>query len=765
KTEIDANGKLIITYDDETTVDLGVVVGAKGETGVGIQSVSLVDNNLTITLTNGTVYELGNVKGDKGDKGDQGDKGDTGAAGKSAYEIYKEKNPSYTGDETQWMSDLVNGKLATVEVVKHTVTFDSNGGTPVEPQQVQEGKKAIQPQNPTREGYTFLGWYGGLYGNEKWVFIGYPVTEPITLTAKWEINSYTLTFDSNDGSAVENDVVVYNTNYTLPQPTKDGFVFAGWLIDGILYEQETIVVKQDLELVAKWVNPTYTLSFNTGFDDVVLQPQTINYKQQYTLPQFQKDGYTFLGWCDENGNKIEEGIWKFDQDMTLTAQWRGLTDMFEFEKTTDGVVITKYVGNDADVVVPATITQQPVVAIDANAFANNVDITSVAFDGSFTNFSEKMFAGCTNLQKLTISSAWAGPLYTLFGDSIDSVPSSLVDIEYATNSVTINPTMWQSKVANHNVSLTLANDVATIPADQFSNCDGLTHVVVPQGVTRIGEYAFEYCSSLTSVVISSSVTSIGEYIFHACYDLTICCLSTSKPRGWHRYWDGTNNGSNVIIYWGIIEFVIDSQGINYLINNTDVKVLQYNGSQVEIVIPDKIEGYAVTKIDENVFKNNTTITSITIPASVKNIGDGAFYKCNNLAKVTFGETSQLETIGASAFYGCDSLINIVIPSSVTSIGTAAFHDCSNLNIHMKNLSAWCNISFGGSLSNPLDNSVDLYFNNTKVTGLVIPNDVTEIKAYAFYNFDSITSVTIPNSVTSIGSNAFANCDSLDSVYI
>ena len=119
-------------------------------------------------------------KGDKGDQGDPGNDGQNGENGKSAYEIYKEKY-GYEGTEEEWLADLANGRLDLKE--KHTVIFDTDGGTVIPEQKVVDGKKIVKPENPIKEGYRFTGWY---CGEELWSFIGYTVTEDMTLTAKWE---------------------------------------------------------------------------------------------------------------------------------------------------------------------------------------------------------------------------------------------------------------------------------------------------------------------------------------------------------------------------------------------------------------------------------------------------------------------------------------------------------------------------------------------------------------------------------------------------
>ena len=114
-------------------------------------------------------------------------------------------------------------------------------------------------------------------------------------------------------------------------------------------------------------------------------------------------------------------------------------------------------------------------------------------------------------------------------------------------------------------------------------------------------------------------------------------------------------------------------------------------------------------------------------------------------------TYSVTTIGESAFRGCSGLTSVTIPNSVNTIGEGAFYRCSGLTgVNITDLSAWCKIDFNKSNSNPLRYAQHLKLNGTEITNLVIPNDITKIKDYAFYDCDGLISVTITNSVTYIG---------------
>ena len=220
------------------------------------------------------------------------------------------------------------GRVLVTEV--YTVTFDSYGGTPVPPaQEVEYGLTATKPADPTLKGYTFAFWYLGEDEQNATAYdFNTPVTENITLTAKWNINKYTVTFDSYGGTPVPPaQEVEYGLTATKPaDPTLKGYTFAFWYLgedeqNATAYDFNTPVT-ENITLTAKWNINKYTVTFDSYGGTPVPPAQEVEYGLTATAPAApEKTGYTFDGWYLDEA----EAPFSFDttitSDITLKAKW------------------------------------------------------------------------------------------------------------------------------------------------------------------------------------------------------------------------------------------------------------------------------------------------------------------------------------------------------------------------------------------------------------------------------------------------------------
>lgn len=212
--------------------------------------------------------------------------------------------PIDTGDV---INDTTNTPEPNVTPATVTYAYGALGGT-YATQIVQAGEKAIEPDVPSRQGYQFTDWY---LDDTKYDF-NTAVTKDMTLTAKWTANSYTITFDTDGGSAVASITQEYGTAITaLAAPTKTGYTFMGWEP-----ELPATMPAENITIKAQWRINQYTITFNTDGGSAVA-PITQDYGTDITAPEAPtKIGYTFAGWNPEIPATMPA------DNLTITAQWR-----------------------------------------------------------------------------------------------------------------------------------------------------------------------------------------------------------------------------------------------------------------------------------------------------------------------------------------------------------------------------------------------------------------------------------------------------------
>ena len=211
-----------------------------------------------------------------------------------------------TGNKEYW---------AKWEINQYTITFDTNGGSEIAPITQDYGTEITAPDNPTRKGYTFKGW-------DKEIPKTMPA-ENITLKAQWEINQYTITFDTNGGSEIAPITQDYGTEITAPDnPTRKGYTFKGWD-----KEIPKTMPAENITLKAQWEINQYTITFDTNGGSEIA-PITQDYGTEITAPDKPtRKGYTFKGWDKEIPETMPA------ENITITARWK------DTEKPTGEIII------------------------------------------------------------------------------------------------------------------------------------------------------------------------------------------------------------------------------------------------------------------------------------------------------------------------------------------------------------------------------------------------------------------------------------------
>ena len=230
---------------------------------------------------------------------------------------------------------------ATFREISFTVTFDYNDGvTPSNPVVVLKDQPVGKPTDPTRDGFTFLGWFNG--GSE--FNFTTPITANITLTAQWSGIFYEVTFDADNGTVNATETVGYNGKATEPEePEKEGFTFLGWFTDEDELWDFDDTVTDDMTLTAQWKAITYEVIFDAD-NGTENDTETVGYGEKVDEPEEpEKEGFIFLGWFTD-----EDVLWDFDdivtEDMTLTAQWEAITFEVTFDADNGTEIVTETVG-------------------------------------------------------------------------------------------------------------------------------------------------------------------------------------------------------------------------------------------------------------------------------------------------------------------------------------------------------------------------------------------------------------------------------------
>ena len=438
---------------------------------------------------------------------------------------------------------------------------------------------------------------------------------------------------------------------------------------------------------------------------------------------------------------------------------------FSVDEETQTAQLDRYYGTDPEVEIPATATiggkVYNVTSIGDYVFGGNQNIVSVVIGENVETIGRSSFSGCNNL-----------------------------------------------------MSVTLGESVKTIGNEAFYGCNNISEITIPSSVTNINAMAF-YWSGLKYIRIPNTVTNIGSCAFYnpnGVMNIYCECAEDAVPDGWNSGW----NCGNLAVTWGTTS--IPEFAWQYNDNEQTANLIGYYGSSSNVVIPDTITqtvdgeevDYTVVYISDRVFQNNSSVETISIPATVTDISWQVFDNCKNLAAINvdtannyfmseegvlytknqyslvaypagktdtlFEVPTEVSAINFYAFHGnsylkhviipaggisiiidgtfkdCSSLQTIEVPEGVTYIGDYAFQNCSSLQSvelpsTITNISSYC------------------FDNCSSLQSIVIPEGVTSIAYGVFQKCSSLQTVELPSSVTSVHSNAFAYCTNLEEINI
>ncbi len=672
--------------------------------------------------------------------------------------IYCESEEKPAGWSNNWNYNwsgnvpVVWGFEPSLKIFKVALSANSERRGSVEgPTSAVEGSSVTITATPA-EGNRFVKWSNGLTSATATI----TVTSDTALVAEFAENGgslvaselhYEITSDSTV-RVVESDDYATMTEVVIPETVEiDGNTYSVTSIGEEAFKDcsklSSVTIPNSVKTIESWAfYRCYGLKSVTIPNSVerILYGAFENCSglESITIPE----GVTFFDNCvfedcdgltsitiPESVTSISYGLFKYCDNLTTISlpntivevdntAFRGCNKL-EYNEFDNAL----YLGNAENpyvVLIKAKSTDITSCEINSNckviaeaAFKDCKSLTSITVPNSVENIGYGAFSGCSSLESITLP--FVGDKRHSFTDDHQYTFGYIFGNDDYEGGVATSQYYYNGDDGYHSTTYYIPSSLKSVV---LTDCDFIQYG------------AFDDCDNLTSITIPTSVTQIEGSAFSGCGDnLTIYCDLKSAPRGWDLYLDSYN------IVWGDVD-VIDSSNVDgnfayRIIDSTNAEIIDYLGSETEIVIPSVITKngvqYTVTRIGDNAFKSYNEMKSVTIPNTVTSIGNKAFSSCYNLKSVEI--PNSVKTIGSYTFEYCGGLTSVVIPNSVTTFGKGAFYNCYNL------------------------------------TSVEIPNSVTSISNSLFSYCSNLNSVTIPSSVTSIGYDAFSSCGSLATVDI
>ncbi|MCL2043597.1 MAG: leucine-rich repeat domain-containing protein [Treponema sp.] len=415
-----------------------------------------------------------------------------------------------------------------------------------------------------------------------------------------------------------------------------------------------------------------------------------------------------------NENTAENPI-LLNASLNLEVHWENLRDML--------IVASRYVYLN---LTESTGTAIPHLPGFADRHFYNYNVLSIILPDSITGIGSYAFSQYERLKSINMGNNIAE-----IGNSAFYHCREITEIIIPDSVIKIGDSAFNGCTGL--TSVIIGNNVDTIGDYAFNGCSNLGSIIIPDSVTSIGNSAFSGCSGLTSVSIGNNVAVIGNSAFSGCENIPGITIPDSVTSIGHSVFNGCNSLAAIHAAPGNTMFS-STDGVLY--NKTATSLIRYPaGKTTEIYsIQD-----GVTSIENEAFRNCSSLISVIIPDSVITIGNFAFSGCTAMTSITIPD--NVVNVGDSAFSGCIGLISISLPDNVVNIGAYAFYNCRKLS----------SINLGNSITTIRTNT---FGGCTDLTGITFPESVTTIENSAFISCSNFTGIFIGKNITFIGEHAF-----------
>ena len=583
----------------------------------------------------------------------------------------------------------------------YTVHFETDGGTAVGDMIV-----SVIERSPSTEkkGYTFEGWYADENFTEKVTF-PYEVTRAQTLYAKWEKNTYTVHFETDGGTAVEDMTV--SVIERSPSTEKKGYTFEGWYADENFTEEVAFPYEVTAEqtLYAKWTRNipagiTFTVDADgvlTGAEGLTESGMTVEIPSVVngiTVREIGQDVFKdnkniavliIPATVERLGYRVCSGCTAL-REVRLSSSLRVISDeafdgcsslqKVNFPATLkeirsdafSGTALTEFTAPDSltdiwgyafkDCTALKSVELNNVRNLGSGAFMNCTALESVSLSDNMEKLNDHIFDGCASLARIDMPDKPIAVSFTVLGGT----------------AYYNNPSNWENGVLYADGYLIAVNaDFAALTeyavkegtkviADNAFSGAGYSgkvkKITLPDGLYRIGQGAFANLKMLTEVNIPESVRSIGYGAFAATgYDVAA------------NYTDGglyIGNWLVAVENTAMTSFTV-KDGTVGVADGKDTSLFPSRAQKAtQLSLPSSLK-YIGTRSFARL-----RITELQLPAGLQTLGEGAFASCSWLKTVNLGDCAELESIGAQAFTNA-AITEITIPAGVVSVGELVFN--------------------------------------------------------------------------------------------
>ena len=577
------------------------------------------------------------------------------------YQLASDLKVIYNGDDVTTTANVSRwawGAYVTVDLGKaigtpvvYTITFNSNDGTSVAPQNVNAGEKLTEPTPaPTREGFTFDGWYEDSTFSTK---INYdtPITDNMTLYAKWTENKYTLTFDANGGSGTMTPVTDLTGEYTLPAnefTAPSGKQFKGWSLtaDGAIVTK--VDMTENRTVYAIWESipvVTYTVSFaaNGGIGTMA---DVTGISGEYTLPA---NGFTapagkqFKAWSVGGVEKAAGDKITVTANTTVTAVWKAI----EYNVTVTGGTASVGAGTPITKATMGTTVTLTAGAAPTGKVFDKWEVVSGGITLADANSATTTFTMPASTVSVKATYKNAPHTHTYNQETVK--PEALKTPADCTHNAVYFKSCSCGAISTTDTFVAMNTALGHAYGSDWKY-DSTNHW---HECSRCHDKKDEAAHSASEWIIDTAATETAEGAKHK--ECTVCkkVLETATIPA-----TGSSHTNSYGVY----------VGMTYTAGNL---IYQITSIDTATVGQSKVIGVVAAK------KNK--ITKITIPdradckgyrLNVTTIGNDAFAGCKALKKLTIG--NKVTVIGKNAFKKCSKLETVVIGKAVKTISSKAF---------------------------------------------------------------------------------------------